>query len=154
GVKKIGMPTVLSALEGKTVSVKPFGSLELGTGIAKVDQKAGIVDLKITGTKEWHSIKLTLDVVGHARMNNLTRIEGAAADATVAIAFDKNIKLNLTAGANMPKFDQKPVLYDLEAKLEISPDKGNFGLGIGAVLKGEGGKRPDFAATLDFTYNW
>jgi hypothetical protein len=154
GVRKVGMPAVLSALEGHTFKVKPFGSLELSTGIAKVDRTSGVVDLKITGTEDWKSIKVTIDVVGHSSVKNLSRVQGGAVEATVSVPVNKNVKLDLKGGVDMPKFDQKSIVYDLEAQLKVSPEKGNYSLGISAFVKGDGGRRADFGGTLDFKIDW
>jgi hypothetical protein len=154
GVRKVGMPAILSALEGQTLKVKPFGSLELGTGIAKVDRTSGVVDLKITGTQDWKSIKVTIDVVGHSSIKDLSRVQGGAVETTVSVPVNKNVALGFKGSVDKPKSDQKSIIYDLEADLKISPDKGSYSLGISAFVKGDGAKRPDFGGTLDFTYHF
>ena len=142
--KKFGVATVLSKLEGQSVSMKMFGSLDLGAQIAKVDKSKGIVDFKVTGTKDWKPLTFSIEVIGHASLKDLTRVEGAGVNAKIAMQVSKNVQLEVKGGADKLDFSKGRVVADLEAILKIKPDTDQpFSVNIGAGIRGGNGRRPE-----------
>jgi len=159
--KKVGVPTFLTALEGQMVKFKAFGKIDVSAGLAKVDKTAGVVDYKLTGTRKWEYLTVSLDGMAHASMKERAKVEGVGAKATITIPVEKNVKLNLTGGLDKPQINERSILYDIHAQLEITPEnKGNENLGIklkvDAYVKGDGagGKRPEAGIGLNLEIPW
>jgi len=151
-VKKIGLPAVLSKIEGQSVKFKAFGSLDLGAQVAKVDTSKGIVDFKFTGTKDWKPLVFSLEVVGHAT-TDLKRVEGAGVNAKVTVQVSENVQLELKGGVDKQDFHKGSVAADLGAALRIKPDAHQpFSLSLVADLK-DSGRRPEasFGINLEFS---
>lgn len=153
-VKKIGVPALLSKIEGQSVKFKLFGSLDLGAQIAKVDTSKGIADFRFTGTKNWKPLMFTMEVVGHAA-SDLKKLEGGGVDGKVTLQVSQNVQVDLKAGIDKQDFRKGSAAVDLGASLRIKPDpKQPFSVGIMADLKESGRGRPEAAFGLNIEFNF
>lgn len=152
-VKKIGVPALLSKIEGQSIKMKVFGSLDLEAQLAKVDKTKDVADFKFTGTKDWKPLLFSLEVVGHAK-SDLKRMEGVGVNGKITLQVSENVQVEVKGGVDKQDFHKGAVTADIGATLKIKPSKDQpFTVGIMADLK-ESGRRPEasFGLNIEFSF--